>query len=153
MKTKQTNCRLTFLRVLIYFCRISGITFGGISLDDKGNLIKSPFWLYYGWFGCIIYFSLTAFIVASMHDQILEQMNKDQNGMFLYYIIVVIWPIMVSTMIISIVYINQKFGFKIFDIFIKYSLTKFKKLKFLKIILCFFDGFGYYIRCSIVCLW
>ena len=139
MKTNETDCRLTFLRVLIYFYRILGITFGGISLDEKGNLVKSPFWLYYGWFGCITYISLTAFIVASMHHQIFEQLNKDQNGTFLYYMILVIWPIIGFTSVISIVYVNQKFGFKIFDIFIKCSLTKFKKLKLWKNILCAFS--------------
>ena len=140
METNETNRKLTFLRVLIYFYRILGITFGGISLDEKGNLIKSQFWLYYGWFGCIIYFSFMAFmVVASMQQQIAEELNKDHKGTFLYYMIVVILPITGATMIISIVYINQKFGFKIFDIFIKHSLTKCKKLKLVKIILFAFS--------------
>ena len=77
-------------------------------------------------------------MAASIHYQIFEELNKDHKGTFLYYMILVIWPIMGFTSVISIVYINQKFGFKIFDIFIKYSLTKFKKLKLVKMILFVF---------------
>ena len=137
MKTNQTNCKsTTFLRFLIYSYRILGTTFGGISFDGEGNLIKSPFWLYYGWFGCIIYFfSMMFFVLDSLHQQIFEQLDKYNNGRSVYYMVVVIWPIVGSSMISSIVYTNQKFGFKIFKIFIKYSLTKFKKLKLVKMVL------------------
>ena len=77
-------------------------------------------------------------MAASIHYQIFEELNKDHKGTFLYYMILVIWPIMGFTSVISIVYINQKFGFKILDIIVKYSLTKFKKLKLVKMILFVF---------------
>ena len=75
------------------------------------------------------------FVLALLHQQVFEQMNKYNNERSVYYVIVVIWPIIGSSMISSIVYTNQKFGFKIFNIFIKYSLTKFKKLKLVKMVL------------------
>ena len=141
MKTNQTDCKFTtFLRLLIYFYRILGTTFGGISLDKKGNLIKSSFWLYYGWFGCMIYFGLMALsVLTSLNQQTFEQLNKDKSGRSVYYMIVVIWPIIGSLMISSIVYTNQKFGFEMFDIFTKYSSTKFRKLKPVKMILVVFS--------------
>ena len=141
IRTNQINHKsTTFLRILIYFYRILGITFGGTSFDKNGYLINSPFWLYYGWFGCFVYFCLMVFfVISSMNQQTVEQLKKINNGTFLYYMIVVIWPIIGSLMISSIVYTNQKFGFEMFDIFTKYSSTKFRKLKPVKMILVVFS--------------
>ena len=137
IRTNQINHKsTTFLRILIYFYRILGITFGGTSFDKNGYLINSPFWLYYGWFGCFVYFCLMVFfVISSMNQQTVEQLKKINNGTFLYYMIVVIWPIIGLTVISSLAYTNQKFGFKILNIFSRYSLTEFRKLKSVKIVL------------------
>ena len=132
----QTNYKsTTFLRVLIYFYRIFGITFGGVSLDEKDNLTKSRFWFYYGWFGCLIYFiSIMLLIFISLSQQTFAQLDQD-FGRLQYYIIAIIWPVLGFTIVGFIVYINQKYGFKILSIFVEFSLGRFKALKPVKVIL------------------
>lgn len=56
---KEFNKTQKFLYFVICFYRIIGVSFGGISLNQKGLLIKSKFWYYFGWFGCVFHIILT----------------------------------------------------------------------------------------------
>ena len=68
--------RQKFLTFVIYYFRILGITFGGVSLDKNGNIIKSEFWYYFGWFGfgINIIFSIITSITSSL--VVIQSMNQ-----------------------------------------------------------------------------
>ena len=125
MKPNKNNSKSKLITFVIYYYRIIGTTFGGVSLDKNGDIIKSKFWYYFGWFGCgfyIILSSILLIMVFSFIDQLLK-VSK------LYMILGVFGNILLSIAIIAISIINQKYGFKIIKIVDEYSLTKFKKLK------------------------
>lgn len=130
IKLAGINSRSKFLSFVICFYRFIGISFGGIALDQNGDIIKSQFWYYFGWFGCCMYTVLLLFFIISsftQYDYIINKVN-------LYKILTILWLYTFTSMIGSIIIINQKYGLKIIKIVLKYSLTKFHKLKSITII-------------------
>ena len=126
----ETNSQLKFVRFVINFYRILGITFGGIALDKNGNIIKSKFWFHFGWFGFTIYsIPIIFFIIVSLSFLLFKIINST-----LYTIIGVMLYIISLLMVCSTLIIHHKYGFQILNIFIEHSLTKFTKLKMVKII-------------------
>ena len=133
LKMKVENFDSKFLYFVIWFYRIIGVSFGGISLDERGTMIKSKFWYYYGWFGCCshIMISLTITVIANTSGTF----EKLWNSKFIIIkFLIIATRILLSIMMISISLIIQKYGFKIMNILIKYSLTKLKRLKTIAII-------------------
>ena len=126
METSK-NRSTKFLFVFICFYRFLFITFGGISLDQNGNIIKSKFWNIYGWIGCCFYsLSILHFIYTLFTYDPLKQMN---DSISVFWALLIIWPFIAVSVLITTVFINQKFGFKIIKIFIKHSLVKFGELQ------------------------
>ena len=126
----ETNSQPKFLRFVINFYRIFGITFGGIALDKNGNIIKSKFWHNFGWLGFGLYsIPMAYFIIASLSFKNLKAIDSS-----LFMIINITWYITSLSMISSTLIIHHKYGFKISKIFIEHSLTKFTKLKLVKFI-------------------
>ena len=131
MKPNETIQRSKFLVFVIFFYRFLGITFGGVSIDKNGKIIKSKFWYYFGWFGFVLFsIPIIFFIIASVS---IDHVFRSKN-LTMYWIITIIWHITCISMIYSIVIINQKYGFKILKMLIKHSLTEYTKLGFIKII-------------------
>ena len=130
MKTLQRNSQSKFLIYAIYFYRLLGISFGGLSIDKNGNIIKSPFWYHFGWLGFIIYsIIISYFLIYSIFDTIYQSV-----GLTIYWLTNIIWIISSTSIIFSNLFINHKYGFKIIKIFLNNSLTKYSKLKLIKII-------------------
>ena len=132
LKMKVENFDSKFLYFVIWFYRIIGVSFGGISLDERGTMIKSKFWYYYGWFGCCFH------IIISLSITVIKNIpgafeNLWNTKFIIIKLLMFVSRILLHIMFISISLIIQKYGFKI-DILIKYSLTKFKKLKIIAII-------------------
>ena len=130
IKLACINSKSKFLSFVICFYRLIGISFGGIALDRNGDIIKSQFWYYFGWFGCCMYTVLLLFFIISSftyNDYIINKIN-------LYKILTILWLYMFTSMIGSITIINQKYGLKIMKIVLKLSLTKFHKFKSIIII-------------------
>ena len=126
----ETNSQHKFMRFVINYYRFSEITFGGVTLDKNGNIIKSKFWYHFGWFGfCFYSFPIAFFITASLS---FEQFKRINSPLFLIFNIT--WYITSLSLIISILIIHHKYGFKISKIFIEHSLTKFTKLKLVRFI-------------------
>lgn len=130
IKLAKINSKSKFLSFVICFYRFIGISFGGIALDQNGDIVKSQFWYYFGWFGCCMYIVLLFFFIISSfthYDYIIDKVN-------FYKILTILWLYTFVSMIGSIIIINQKYGLKIIKIVMKYSLTKFSKLKSIIII-------------------
>ena len=131
MKPNETNQRSKFLVFIIFFYRFLGITFGGVSIDKNGKIIKSNFWYHFGWFGFVLFSILTMlFIIVSVTT---DNAFKP-NNLTMYWITIIIWFIILISMICSIIIINQKYGFKILKMLMKHSLIEYTKLRLVKII-------------------
>ena len=122
--------KLNFLKFVIWFYRINGITFGGICLDDQ-KIIKSKFWYFFGYFGCCFHISISLIIAFFTFHMILFEKSFATINITLSF-----WQLIKFVMVIFISIANQKHGFEIINILIKYSLTKFNKLKTIAIIWC-----------------
>lgn len=122
-----------FLNFVLWFYRIIGVSFGGISLDERGTMIKSKFWCYYGWFGCCfhIIISLSITVITNTSGAFEDLWN---SKFIIIKLLMFVTRILLGIMFISISLIIQKYGFKIMNILIKYSLKKFKRLKTIAII-------------------
>ena len=117
-----------FLKFAINFYRILGVTFGGISWDKNGNLIKSTFWYQFGWLGFVIYtISILYFILSSFKA-------FTERGLTIYLLVNVMWYITSTTRVFSILIIHHKYGFETFKFFMTHSLTGYTKLKSVKLI-------------------
>ena len=129
---KMSVFKSNFLNFIIWLYRINGITFGGICLDDQ-KIIKSKFWYYFGYFGCCFHITLSL-IMAALTFYVGSSISKKSiaimNIMLLFRLS--IKPVMTIFILITI----QKHGFEIINILMKYSLTKFNKLKTIAIIWC-----------------
>ena len=119
MMSNNIISRQKFLTFVIYYYRILGITFGGVSLDKNGNIIKSEFWYYFGWFGCGIHiiFSIITSIITSL--VVIQSMNQLKD-IKMFLILGIFGNIVGSVVITAISIINQKYGFKIIKIAIEY---------------------------------
>ena len=130
MKTLKINSQSQFLIYAIYFYRLLGISFGGLSIDKNGNIIKSPFWYNFGWLGFTIYSVIILFfLIHALSDTIYKSI-----GLTIYWITIIMWIISSTSMICSNLFINHKYGFNIIKIFLNDSLTKYSRLKAIKII-------------------
>ena len=125
MKPNKNNSKSKLITFVIYFYRILGTTFGGVSMDANGNIIKSKFWYYYGWFGCGFYIIIS----LSILKMIILAIDKLLKESKLFMILGISGNVLISIAITAISIINQKYGFKIIKIGDDYSLTKFSKLK------------------------
>ena len=121
---------MNFLNFVIWFYRINGITFSGICVDDQ-RIIKSKFWYYFGYFGC---FHITTWMIVVFAYFIYS--FKNEKSFVIIETMILIGLLIKSVMVIFISIANQKHGFEIINILIKYSLTKFNKLKTIAIIWC-----------------
>ena len=129
---KMSVFESNFLNFVIWFYRMNGITFGGICLDDQ-RIIKSKFWYYFGYFGCCLHITLSLIITALIfYMSSLTSKNSTAIVKIMWLFRQLIKPVM--TIFISIAI--QKHGFQIINILMKYSLTKFNKLKTIAIIWC-----------------
>ena len=124
------NSRSKLLFLIIYFYRISGVTFGGLSLGKNWNIIKSPFWYHFGWLGFVIY---SIPVIYMIYDSLSDTSYSSVNST-VYWVINVAWYLSSISKIWSILLIHHKYGLRIANIFIKHSLTEFTKLKLVKII-------------------
>lgn len=127
MKTIQVKSKSKFLNFVICFYRVSGITFGGISLDKNGNIIKSKFLNYFGWIGFCFYVIMIFSHLIHLIDHISVRYSFENTKLFI--ILTLIYHFISSVIITSIPLTNQIYGFKMIKTIIKYSLTKFSKLK------------------------
>ena len=126
----KTNSQLKFVRFVINFYRIFGITFGGIALDKNGNVIKSKFWFDFSWFGFgIALISMIIITIISLSFDLIKRVNLTLFTMINMMLFINNFSMTCSTLII-----HHKCGFKILKIFIEHSLTKFSKLKLVKFI-------------------
>ena len=65
MESIQVNSNFQIFNIVLYFYRIVGVSFGGVSIDNKkGLLIKSKFWHYFGWFGSFVHLIMALFVTA-----------------------------------------------------------------------------------------
>ena len=129
---KMSVFKSNFLNFVIWFYRINGITFAGTCLDDQ-RIIKSKFWYYFGYFGCCFHIMLSLIITALtfyIHLYLNKKLTAIMKMMSLFRQL--IKPVM--TIFISITI--RKHGFQMVNILMKYSLTKFNKLKTIAIIWC-----------------
>ena len=90
----QVYSRPKFLWFVINFYRILGITFGGISLDKNGNLIKSTFWYHFGWLSFIFYASTIIFFIT----ELFFDYALDSNKPIMYWISSILWDIITASM-------------------------------------------------------
>ena len=131
MKRTETNQRSKFLTFIIFFYRFLGITFGGVSIDENGKIIKSKFWYHFGWFGFVLFsIPIMFFIISSVS---MDHPSKSID-LTIYLTITIIWYMIYISMICSIIIINQKYGFKILKMLMKHSLIELTKLRLVKII-------------------
>ena len=129
-ETLKINSQSRFLIYAIYFYRFLGISFGGISIDKNGNIIKSSLWYHFGWLGFVIYSILIIFYIIYASTDTLYQ----PIGLTIYLITNIIWYTTDAIIICSTLVIYHKYGFKIIKMFLKHSLTKYSNLKLIKII-------------------
>lgn len=111
---------------VIWFHRINGVTFGGVSFNEKGTLIKSKFWSKFGYFGCLFHFIMSIIIIAITHK---KDSFENLRRLTIIKTLLYIWEHLRILMMMSISIINQKYGFDIINILITYSQTKFNKLR------------------------
>ena len=123
----KENHKPKFLIFVIIYYRVLLVSFGGISWDQNGNIIKSKFWNIFGWFGCCWHLSSVIFSVIAL--LIHEQFKHLNEAISKFWIILIIWSFIALSLVNIIIFIIQKFGLKIIKIFMKYSLTEFEKLK------------------------
>ena len=124
---------LKFLRFVIWFYRTIGVSFGGISLDRNGLINKTKFWMYFGYFGIGFYIAtVLMYAVYRFYDD----MFKNAETFVTIKVIVLSWQFIKSIMILSICFINQKYGHKIINILIEYEFTKLDRLKKIAILWC-----------------
>ena len=117
-ETLKIHSQSRFLIYAIYFYRFLGISFGGISIDKNGNIIKSSFWYHFGWLGFVIYSILiTFFIIYAINDS-----SYQSIGLTIYLITNIMWYTTDVTMICTFLFINHKYGFKIIKMLLKLGL-------------------------------
>ena len=120
-------------KLIIWFYRLTGITFGGISFGKNGTLIKSKFWYHFGTFGCCVHITTLLIITGIVFMNEFIQMSI--NSQFtIVKLVLLTWHIIRFVTITTITITNQKYGFKIIKILLKYSMTRLSKLKIIKII-------------------
>lgn len=128
------------IKFMIWYYRIIGISFGGISLDEKGTIVKSKFWCYFGFCGClfhiVIALSLIQILFLSASQQLVD------SKLVIIKLFLIAWQFLRSFLIISISIINQKYGFKIMNICLKYSFNHLNKLKQIQIIWIIYNLIG-----------
>ena len=129
-ETLKINSQSRFLIYAIYFYRFLGISFGGISINEDGNIIKSSFWYHFRWLGFVVYSILITFFLIYASNNILYQ----SIGLTIYWLTNIMCYITNVIMVYSNLFINYKYGFKIIKMFLKTSLTKYSNLKLIKII-------------------
>ena len=130
MKILRMNSQSKFLVYPIYFYRFLGISFGGISIDKNGNIIKSRLWYHFGWLGFTIYSVIILyFLIQAIFDTIYKSV-----GLTIYWLTTIMWNITSASIISSNLIISHKYEFKIIKIFLNDSSTKYSKLKVIKII-------------------
>lgn len=132
---KEFSKTQKFLYFVICFYRMIGVSFGGISLNQRGLLIKSKFWYYFGWFGCMFHVILTIINFGISYQIGIFKYLLDAKLMFIT-ILTFFAKMLTSTIVISISMIYQKYGFNIVKIIIKYSKQS-NKLKLTAILWCF----------------
>ena len=80
---KMKNNSPKFRLFIINFYRILGITFGGLSFDKNGNIIKSKFWYRFSWFGFVIYtIVILFFMISSFSYKLISKM-----GLIMYLLV------------------------------------------------------------------
>ena len=131
MEPIKTNQRSKFLVFIIFFYRFLGITFGGVSIDKNGKIIKSNFWYHFGWFGFVL-FSIPVIYSIILTFSTYNAFKSD--NWIKYLIMTIIWNIICYSLIYLILIINQKYGFKILKMLMKHSLIEYTKLRLVKII-------------------
>ena len=132
---KEINKRQEFLYFVICFYRMIGVSFGGISLNQRGLLMKSKFWHYFGWFGCVfhIIFTIINFGISYQVGIFKHQLD---SKLTIITILMFFTKLLLSIMMISISIIYQKHGFIIIKIIIKHSKQNYQ-LKLIAILWCF----------------
>jgi hypothetical protein len=109
-------------RVYIWFYRILGFTFGGVSIDSENKLFVNKYLKYYGFFWSIVatLYNITGLIVLSTSDQILAIYKSGQ--VIAYCLCFLIGFLSVFQIIVNIWYLNLK-GIKFMEIFVQYDLN------------------------------
>lgn len=120
------------IKFIIWYYRMIGVSFGGISLDEKGIIVKSKFWNYFGYFGCLFHFVIVFSLIQMLFLSAIKPLMDSK--LVIIKLFLFIWQFLRSFLIISISIINQKYGFKIMNIFSKYSFNNFNKVKLIKMI-------------------
>ena len=130
METLKINSQSRFLIYAIYFYRLLGISFGGITINKNGSIIKSPFWYHFGWLGFVIYsVNILYFLICIIFNTMYQSI-----GLTIYWFTSIMCCITNVIMFFSILFVNHKYGFKIMKMFLNDSLTKYSNLKLIKVI-------------------
>ncbi len=119
----KINSKVTLIaRAYIWFYRIIGITFGGVSIDSENKLFFSKYLKYYGFLFSIIatLYNITGFLVFSTSDQFLAVYRSGQ--VMAYCLGFLINFLVVFQIIVNIWYLNLN-GIKFMEVYVQYDLN------------------------------
>jgi hypothetical protein len=108
-------------RAYIWFYRILGITFGGISIDSENKFFINKYLKYYGFLYniVIILYNITGFLVISTSEEILAAYKYGQ--IWVYWVIVLINLLLLFQIMVNLWYLNLN-GMKFIEIFVQYDM-------------------------------
>ena len=108
-----------------------GVSFGGISLDENGTIVKSKFWYYFGFCGCFFHFVIVGYLM-----QVLFLSSQTIDGLKISYNQIVCFHLAILKKFYNHFNINNqsKIWLQNHQHLFKYSFNHFNKLKLIQII-------------------
>jgi hypothetical protein len=109
-------------RAYIWFYRILGITFGGVSIDSENNFYVNKYLKYYGFLYTIVITlcSVTVFLVFSTSDEVLDAYKHGQ--VMTYWVVVLTSLLLIFQVMVNLWYLNLN-GIKFIEIFVQYDMN------------------------------
>jgi hypothetical protein len=109
-------------RAYIWFYRILGLTFGGVSIDSENKLFVNKYLKYYGFLCCIVatLHNITVFIIFATSDEILVAYKYGQ--VMAYWVVILTNLLLIFQITVNLWYLNLN-GMKFVEIFVQYDMN------------------------------
>jgi hypothetical protein len=109
-------------RAYIWFYRILGITFGGVSIDSENNFYVNKYLKYYGLLYTIVItlYNITGFLVFSTSDEVLAAYKYGQ--VMAYWVVILTNLLLIFQIMVNLWYLNLN-GMKFIEIFHQYDMN------------------------------
>jgi hypothetical protein len=109
-------------RAYIWFYRMLGITFGGISINSENKFFVNKYLKYYGFLYTIVItlYNITVFLIFSTSEEVLAAYKYGQ--VVVYWVVILINLLLIFQIMVNLWYLNLN-GMKFIEIFVQYDMN------------------------------